>query len=1270
MVSDRNNNTLTFTDAAITSSTGQRVTFERDAQGRIQSVIDPSGKRVTYAYDALGDLVAVTDRDNNTTQFDYNDNRAHYLENVIDPLNRPGVRTEYDDQGRLKRIFDADGHPVELTYKPGESIQEVKDQFGNQTIYRYDDRGNVLTEINAEGEITERTYDPNDNWMRTETKILENGTRLSTTFTYDGNGDVLTETDPLGNVTRYTYDSYGNVLTTTDPTGLTVTNTYDAKGNLKEIKGQSSGTKTFNYDASGNLKEMQDGVGKTTFDYDSFGNLISQTDASGNVTTYTYDANGNRKTETTTETLANGTQRTLVTLMEYDNAGHVIKVTNPEGGVTETRYDQVGKRIWEKNTRGYVTEYRYDDRGELIETIYPDETPSTNADNPRTINLYDVGGRLRASIDEEGFATHFVYDKAGRKIATIHPNDNDSLSQLIAALAPGQAPATIDWTQIVYPIETPAYLSTSPRTRTEYDDAGRVKAEIDERGNRTEFHYDNAGRLIETILPDETPATLTDNPRTTSTYDNAGRRLTQTDALSHTTRFLYDLLGRSEGQEYADGSRTRVGYDAAGRVKTRIDQEGKTTQFEYDALGRLKAVTDSRNQRTEYTYDTQGKLISQKDANNHITHYEYDGLGRRTATMLPLGQRSINTYDALGNLKTTTDFNGDLITYNYDARNRLTFKDLPGTEFDVSYTYTLDGQRQTVTDKRGTTTYRYDARNQLLGRVDSDGRSIGYTYDVAGNRTSVIVPSGITTYTFDAQNRLSTVRDPNSGVTTYTYDPVSNLIRTTLPNNTVETRQYDDLNRLLYLENNSPNGIINSFRYTLDKTSNRSAVQEHDGRRVQYTYDALYRLTQEAITNPGAANPTRTIRYGYDSVGNRLSRNDSAEGVTTYDYDANDRLLNATTNSIATTYTYDNNGNTTGKTTGSNTVTYQWNAENRLIGADTNGDSTIDVVNRYNEDGIRVSQTVNGQETRFLIDANLPYAQVLEEYTSDFNANTYYIRGLHLISQIRQSEAYFYSGDGLGNATALTSIDGSVTKQYTYSAYGEIAEQFGDTQNSYLFAGEHRDSNLSLDYLRARYLDFSSGRFLSVDPFRGIQTSPISLNDYIYGHNNPSNNIDPSGKSPLLSDITAALGIRTTTTAFAANAVSGTLLQLPIFLTSYLHINPLITQLGTLSENLQGYSRLASSKVDALNRNLGLALANQKTLLATAPILSQFAWAKGIATVLNAVNFSSTIINTWETLADGIVKGIALEVGNVSNVSAIDVRFIAKPPAGILLDLG
>ncbi len=147
---------------------------------------------------------------------------------------------------------------------------------------------------------------------------------------------------------------------------------------------------------------------------------------------------------------------------------------------------------------------------------------------------------------------------------------------------------------------------------------------------------------------------------------------------------------------------------------------------------------------------------------------------------------------------------------------------------------------------------------------------------------------------------------------------------------------------------------------------NRLAVVEQDGRKVNYEYDDIYRLLEEEVID----GTTRTISYTYDAVSNRLTRNDSGEGNTTYEYDQNDRLLKEVTNGVTTTYTYDNNGNTLSKTTGTDKVNYQWNAENRLIGLDNNGDGVNDVTNKYDSDGIRISQTVNGDETRFLVDKN------------------------------------------------------------------------------------------------------------------------------------------------------------------------------------------------------------------------------------------------------------------------------------------------------------
>ena len=981
----------------------------------------------------------------------------------------------------LVKTIDADGHAIEFIHNPDNFIHTIKDQLGNPTVYEYDERGNILTEIDARGGITKRTYDEDNNTLTETVFVDENDTEgLTTIFTYDAQRNVLSETDPLGSITRYTYNSNGDVLTTINPLGNTVSNTYDNKRNLTLISGYSNGTTFLEYDSTGQLTSFNDGVGITTFEYDNFGNLTRQVDAEGHATTYTYDIRGNQLTETKIMTTPSG-GRTLVTRREYDSEDRIIKLTDPEGGVSEIIYDALGNKIEEIDPLGRSTKYFYNDRGELIETSYPDNTPDDETDNSRIRSKYDAKGQIIAEIDELGRKTQLVYDSVGNLITTIFPDS------------------------------TPDDDTDNPRTHTEYDLAGRITAEIDEKGIINRFEYNKIGRVIETILPDETPDDDTDNPRLLSDYDAIGRQISETDPLGQITRFLYDDLGRPIGQIFADSTSISSEYDESGLLIARIDQVGRMTSYEYDNLGRLTAVINTLNNRAEYTYDELGNLISQKDANGNVTQFEYDGLNRRVATELALGQRSTSTYDAVGNLLSSTDFNGDTITYEYDARDRLTAKNFPNLT-DTTITYTLNGLRESVADERGTTTYQYDERDRLISRIDPDGTEIAYTYDAAGNRTAVTIPSGTTTYTYDAQNRIKTVVDHKGGVTTYTYNAASYLIQTDFPNGTLERREYDPLNRLVYLESKDSNGdVISSFRYTLDETGNRTAVEEQDGRRVEYEYDALYRLIKEVIFEPGATEASRKIEYIYDEVGNRLSRIDSADGTTIYTYDKNDRLLTEDKDGVETTYTYDNNGNTLSQTTEADTITYDWDVENRLVASDTDGDGNNDVENEYDVDGVRVAQSVNGKATRFLIDTNRPYAQVLEEYTDGGIIKVSYVYGHDLISQSRGSHQSFYHVDGLGSTRVLSDETGLITDSYIYDAFGQVIQRFGDSENSYLFTGEQRDSNLGLDYLRARYLSVNTGRFVSRDPFEGFLRDPISLHRYLYAHGNPVNLIDPSG---------------------------------------------------------------------------------------------------------------------------------------------------------------
>jgi RHS repeat-associated protein len=95
-----------------------------------------------------------------------------------------------------------------------------------------------------------------------------------------------------------------------------------------------------------------------------------------------------------------------------------------------------------------------------------------------------------------------------------------------------------------------------------------------------------------------------------------------------------------------------------------------------------------------------------------------------------------------------------------------------------------------------------------------------------------------------------------------------------------------------------------------------------------------------------------------------------------------------------------------------------------------------------------------------------------------------------------------------------------VTDSYEYDAFGNKINSTGTTPNNYLYRGEQYDSDLGLYYLRARYYNPATGRFLSRDPQeyqplgpKRIPVDPKKLHKYLYASGDPVNRIDPSGRA-------------------------------------------------------------------------------------------------------------------------------------------------------------
>ena len=389
----------------------------------------------------------------------------------------------------------------------------------------------------------------------------------------------------------------------------------------------------------------------------------------------------------------------------------------------------------------------------------------------------------------------------------------------------------------------------------------------------------------------------------------------------------------------------------------------------------------------------------------------------------------------------------------------------------MSYTYYPAGQVETIASS------------------NANGVSVAYTYDDAGRLQTVV------------DNRLTA-----NNTTTYTYDAASNVhqaVYPNSPNNAPSTYTYNTLNRLTALA--TP---VSSYAYTLGPTGNRTAATEGNGRTLAWSYDGIYRLTNEAVS-ADPDNVNGSVGYLLDPVGNRKSAASTLSGVNssgTLTYNSDDELLPGEGD------TYDNNGNTL--STGGKTFGYD--SENHLMSM--NGGA---VMLLYDGDGNHVAKTAGGVTTLYLVDdvnaTGLP--QVMEELVNGA-VQREYTYGLDRISENQLVggawTASFYGADGMDSVRQLTNSAGTVTDTYEYDAFGNMVNKTGPspstyTPNNYLYRGEQYDPDLGLYYLRARYYNPNTGRFLSRDPEDGNSNDPASLHKYLYANGDPVNGIDPMG---------------------------------------------------------------------------------------------------------------------------------------------------------------
>jgi len=983
--------------------TGRYVEFTYNSNGRIEKIEDFEHRQVLYTYssDQRGDLIQMVDPEGNAYDYEYDEN--HWMTSFVGlGCNDCTLHTNiYNENGQVIRQ-EHGNEIIEFEYLPDYNTKLTTYIYNDQTLELLNTRYEYY-DFDADGYTTKRTRQVGAELDEDPGSTEDNDVVFE--YTYDTNKKLIQKINPNGVQTDYTYDS---------TTGNLLTETVNIPG------GSDTVTTTYTYDPTHNK-------------YDSV-TISSTLETQSYRTEYTYDSNGNIATESTfADSSDPGTAMT--TNYTYDDYGKVLTITDPMDNVISHEYDGNG----------------------FLSRTYDPANPSH-----QSLYTYNNLGNLLATTDARSNTTTYEYDDLGRVTKITDPLGNQTINT--------------------------------------YSDANLVQIEegktTTESGRITIIEYDGLNRRTAVKKLDDSQVEVI---LLTYTYNSEGQIINQTDGNSNTTTNTHDELGRLISVADPSGFTSSYVYDKNGNVIQIIDAESNDTFNYYDYANRLTEVTNALNHTTSYTYNALSKILTVTDAKFHTTNHIYDDAGRLIEVSDHNGYTTQYAYDDNSNLiekivpNEYSDPGGaDPIIYTYNEYNQLTQIDYPDGK-TVTFSYDDVGNQTSWNNGILSRSIIYDELNQptdVTTNYPSFSKMVSYTHNRFGQKDTMTDGEGqVTTYNYNDLGRLTSINHPSSLITEYEYDTTGRLTEKTLPNGVVTTYTYDISSRLTDMVNTAPGNVtISSYGYTHDDVGNRLSMTTLTGTH-HYDYDDIYQLT--SATHP--SQPAET--YTYDPVGNRKTSADH-DG---WDYDNSNRLLSYGN----TTFTYDDNGNTTSKTDPNGITTYAYGYDNRMVGADT---PDHQVSYNYDPLGVRLATTVDSNTIWYLYDNE----DIIAEYDPTGVLISMYYHGHGIdepVTMIRGGNTYYYTFDGLGSVSELTDNGGIMVETYSYNAFGNTTTSLA-TRNLYMYTSREYEVELGLHFNRARFYAPGTGRFYSEDP-EGLKEGP---NLYLYVFNNPIMSSDPTGR--------------------------------------------------------------------------------------------------------------------------------------------------------------
>ena len=615
------------------------------------------------------------------------------------------------------------------------------------------------------------------------------------TVAFDKRGNPARRQDAAGTIRRVVNDLLDRPISTWIGTNDTVSGewsptnaggmvqtgstTYDLGGigdgsatSTAALSGAATYTTTYKYDFRDRQTQVTgpDNVVVLTY-MDNLGRPTNVQTFAATVTTaalraeqqYFYDERGqtywrrNYEVDPTNGALGN----VWLTKFWYTPRGQLAKTRDPNGLFTKTSYDGV-RRALSLATCYQDSESLYADALSLVGDTVIEQT---NSFYDKDSNVVTKTRLLRKSTDTTGtgaltpagavpLSVVTWFDAANRPIASgDYGRDSGTTRYLYNA-----AGTLIDTNANGIPDEAEA----APRavdssndyriTALGYDAAGRQYRTTDNLGRITQRTFDGAGQVtavIENYVDGVASETETSTDRTTQTIYGPGWTVATLRALNpkglgngveqQDTRYLY-------GSTLSSSWPTSIIYpDSTDTTASGTDQ----VKVAYDRLGRATTRTDQRGVVHSYAYDSAGRL--QADAATTIPGLTGDFQVDTSILRIERG------YDDVGRVKTVTSFNAasggtiaNQVAFTYNNLFQVARSDqshsgavVSGTTPGVSYAYTDGGSGGTAS---------YARLSQVT--YPTTTTSPAYLYPAAGSIG-------------DRLNRLDSIASDSTGTTKY-----------------------------------------------------------------------------------------------------------------------------------------------------------------------------------------------------------------------------------------------------------------------------------------------------------------------------------------------------------------------------------------------------------------------------------------------------------------------------------------------------------------------